>query len=178
MIEFPDKKYDVILADPPWAYNERIQHNGKLTTGSADMHYPTMKPKELMELPVQNLSKDDCLLFLWTTGPQLDVSITVGQAWGFEYKTVAFVWDKQRPNPGYYTMSQCEYVLVLKKGRIPKPRGSRSVRQFLQEKRAVHSRKPNTIHERIDEMFPEQEKIELFARRRYQGWDCWGNEIC
>lgn len=177
MILFPDKKYRIVYADPPWDYDGRIQHNGSLTTGSAVFHYPVMSMLELEALPVESIAAPDSLLFMWTTGPQLDRSIEVGKAWGFTYKTIAFVWDKQRPNPGYYTMSSCELCLVFKRGRIPQPRGVRNARQFLSEKRGRHSEKPGEIRHRIEQMFPEQDKIELFARERVPGWDAWGNEV-
>ncbi len=102
--------------------------------------------------------------FLWTTGPQLSNSIELGTEWGFEYKTVAFVWDKMIHNPGRYTLSQTEFCLVFKKGRIPSPRGE-------------HSEKPEIVIEGITKMFPEQKKIELFARKNFIGWDNWGLEI-
>ena len=74
-------------------------------------------------------------------------------------------------------MSQCEICLVGKKGKIPSPRGARNIRQFLSERRSKHSKKPDEIRDRITAMFPEQSKIELFARQYADGWDCWGNEV-
>ena len=128
-------------------------------------------------MPVESLAENDALLFMWVTTAMLEDGLKVGKAWGFKYKQSAFVWDKQRTNPGYYTMTQCELCLVFKKGRIPKPRGKRNILQFLSVKRGKHSVKPNEARDRITEMFPEQEKIELFARERFEGWDAWGNEV-
>ena len=95
---------------------------------------------------------------------------------GFAWATVAFVWDKMRVNPGFYTMSQCELCLVFKRGRIPSPRGARNVRQLVSAKRGAHSAKPTEVRRRIEEMFPDQSKIELFARTRAAGWHEWGLE--
>jgi N6-adenosine-specific RNA methylase IME4 len=97
--------------------------------------------------------------------------------WGFEWATVAFVWDKKKTNPGYYTLSQCELCLVGKRGRIPVPRGSRKVRQLVSEKRTGHSAKPVEVARRITQMFPKQQKIELFATRTLLGWDSWGHGV-
>ena len=113
---------------------------------------------------------------MWTTGPQMANSIELGEAWGFAYKTVAFVWDKQAHNPGRYTLSQTEFVLAFKKGRFPSPRGARNVRQLLSMRRGEHSEKPQQVIEGITRMFPTQKKIELFARKTYVGWDSWGLE--
>lgn len=174
----PNKKYSIIYADPPWDYKGQRQHSGVggKETGGAIIHYPTVTTRQMMEWPIESLTEDDCLLFMWATSPHLDQAIDLGKAWGFKWATVAFVWDKQRVNPGYYTLSQCELCLVFKKGKIPQPRGRRDIRQLISEERTSHSAKPNEVRDRIRRMFPRQRKIELFARSKTPGWDCWGLE--
>ena len=176
---FPKKKYSIIYADPPWDYKGQLQHTGSRgkDSGGAVRHYPTLPISEMKTWDVASISEENCLLFMWSSSPHLDQAIQLGKAWGFQWATVAFVWDKQRPNPGFYTMSQCELCLVFKRGRIPQPRGARNMRQLVQVKRTRHSEKPHVVRERIEKMFPQQRKIELFARKRYQGWDAWGLEI-
>jgi N6-adenosine-specific RNA methylase IME4 len=171
--------YDIIYADPPWDYKGQNQHAGKAgpTTGGAISHYPTMVLNELKQLPIVDLCNDNALLFMWTSSPHLNQAIDLMSAWGFIYVTVAFVWDKMRLNPGYYTMSQCELVILGKRGKIPTPRGARNVRQYVQELRGRHSEKPHEVRKRIDLMFPTQKKLELFARVKSDGWDTWGNEV-
>ena len=132
----PKNKYDVIYADPPWDYGGKMQYDKSsiksLNVGfeknvfisAANFKYPTLKLKELKMLDVGSIAEDDCILFMWTTGPQMANSIELGMSWGFEYKTVAFVWDKQVHNPGRYTLSQTEFVLAFKKGKFPSPRGA------------------------------------------------------
>ena len=173
------KKYSIIYADPPWDYKGQKQHNGKggKDTGGAIKHYPTMTLSELKEIDVASICNDDSLLFLWATSPHLDQAIELMKAWGFKWATVGFVWDKVKVNPGFYTMSQCELCLIGKRGRIPKPRGARNVRQYLKIPREKHSKKPSMVRFRIEKMFPDQSKVELFAREKADGWDCWGNEV-
>lgn len=185
----PDRKYDIIYADPPWDYGGKMQYDKtsiktenegfkkNIFISSASFQYPTVKLKDLKQLDVLSIAAEDCLLFMWTTGPHLANSIELGEAWGFQYKTVAFVWDKMKHNPGRYTLSQTEFCLVFKKGKIPSPRGARNIRQLITEPRGRHSEKPDSAIEGITRMFPEQQKIELFARRSYPGWDHWGLEI-
>lgn len=185
----PDKKYDIIYADPPWDYGGKMQYDKssikafnrgfekKVFISAADFKYPTLKLRELKELEIPRISAEDCILFLWATGPQLANAIELGQAWGFAYKTIAFVWDKQAHNPGRYTLSQTELVLAFKKGRFPTPRGDRNVRQFVSVHRGKHSEKPEKVREGITKMFPTQKKIELFARKNAVGWESWGLEI-
>lgn len=174
------KKYDIILADPPWEYSGRIKSSNEKGYTHVTDHYPTMTGKEIMAMSdtIKNISKDNCLLLMWTTGPYMQYSIDVMKEWGFDYKTVAFVWEKQRVNMGAYTMSSCEFVILGKKGKIPQ-RSARNVRQFLSEKRTRHSKKPEEIMDRIDSIFNGGgiSKIELFARNSRSGWDSWGNEI-
>ena len=43
--------------------------------------------------------------------------------------------------------------------------------------RGKHSEKPLEVIDGITKMFPEQDKIELFARNNFNGWDNWGLEI-
>ena len=176
---FPNKKYSIIYADPPWDYKGQLQHTGSggKDSGGAVRHYPTVSVSEMKTWDVASISEEDCLLFMWSSSPHLDQAIQLGKAWGFRWATVAFVWDKQRLNPGFYTMSQCELCLVFRRGKIPQPRGARNMRQLVQIKRTRHSEKPEAVRERIEKMFPHQCKIELFARKRHQGWDAWGLEI-
>jgi len=171
-------KYPIVYADPPWEYgNPQHSGAGKPTTGGAATHYPTLRLPQLKRLPVASIVADDALLFLWTSSPHLDQAIDLMPAWGFKYVTVGFVWDKQRVNPGYYTMSQVELCLIGKRGAIPKPRGARNVRQLVSELRGEHSAKPSEVRHRIEAMFPTQAKVELFAREATPGWSVWGNEV-
>ncbi len=184
----PSKKYPIIYADPPWHYNGKMQfdksgtmqHNQgwqkDIFISSACFKYPTVKTEILKTLDVTSIASDDSLLFMWTTNPHLQQAIELGKAWGFEYKTVAFVWDKMVHNPGQYTLSYCELCLLFKRGRIPNPRGARNIKQLLSVKRTEHSEKPDAIANNIEKMFPSHNKIELFARSKRNNWDVWGLE--
>ena len=174
----PVGDFDIIYADPPWDYKGQLQHAGpgSTDTGGAVRHYPTVTLRELKRLDVKSIAARDSLLFMWATSPHLDQAIELGKSWGFDWATVAFVWDKVRVNPGFYTLSQCELCLVFKHGRIPTPRGARNVRQLVSAKRGPHSTKPEEVRERIERMFPQQKRIELFARSTVRGWQSWGLE--
>ena len=174
----PDKKYSVIYADPPWKY---YKGKGQLPFSKIENHYNTMSEDELKALPVNSITDNDCILFLWATGISLPQAIKLGDTWDFKYITVGFVWDKQHTVFGRYTHSQCEYCLIFKHGKIPQPRGKFGIKQFISARRGKHSQKPTEVRERITEMFPTQSKIELFARPTPldygRGWDFWGNEV-
>ena len=80
---------------------------------------------------------------------------------------------------GFYSFSSCEYVLVAKRGKAPPRNKTINFRQFYQEKRTSHSKKPERIQDMIEQQFDLKglKKIEVFARRFRKGWDCIGNEI-
>ena len=174
----PSGKFEILYADPPWDYKGQLQHNGKggIDTGGAVRHYSTVTLDDLIGLDVPGITAENALLFMWTSSPHLDQAINLGKGWGFSWATVAFVWNKMKTNPGFYTLSQCELCLVFKHGKIPAPRGARNIRQYVEVERGQHSQKPPEVAKRIKKMFPSQRKIELFAREKTSGWTAWGNE--
>ena len=170
------QKYQAIYADPPWDYQQcRL-------SGSAKKHYPTMRIEELCALPVAEIADRDCALFLWATFPQLPEALRLIQAWGFVYKTVAFVWLKQNRKAltwfyglGFWTRSNAEICLLATKGH-PK-RQSAGIHQLVISPVERHSKKPDEVREKIVELMGDVPRIELFARQQTPGWDVWGNEV-
>lgn len=142
--------------------------------GAAEKHYPTMGIDELCALPVPELAAKDCALFLWATFPQLPEALRLIRAWGFRYRTVAFVWLKRnRKSPswfygmGYWTRSNAEICLLATKGK-PK-RQSAGVHQFLISPIEQHSKKPDAAREKIVALMGDLPRIELFARQKRRG---------
>lgn len=174
------KKYNIIYADPPWKFQAYSQ-KGSLQK-SADCHYSCMQLEDIQNLPVSEIAASDCVLFLWVTFPLLQEGLDTLRQWGFLYKTCAFNWVKRNKRAeswfmglGYWTRSCSEICLLGTKGK-PK-RISKSVPQICDARIMEHSRKPDEIRERIVELCGDLPRIELFARRQYEGWDCLGNEI-
>lgn len=177
---FPDTKYSIIYADPPWAY---LWGTGKDGGHFApEKHYRTMSTDEICSLPVKQLRATNCALFLWATMPTLPDATRVMAAWGFKYKTAAFVWVKTRKDGeplrgmGSYTKSNAEIVLLGMRGHIKSV--DKTVPQILMHPRLGHSVKPPEIRDRIMSLFgSDLSHIELFARQRCEGWDSWGDEV-
>ena len=167
-----NKKYQIIYADPPWAW-ETYSAKGRKKT--SDRHYPLMAIEDIKQLSVRDIIADNAILFLWTQDAHLKIALEVGEAWGFQYKTVAFVWDKQNFGMGYWTRKGAEICLLFTKGH-PK-RVSGGERQFISEKATLHSKKPDEVRNRIVRLMGDLPRIELFARQKAEGWDCWGNEV-
>lgn len=176
-----DKKYDIIYSDPPYRFSQGI--NPRKTFKSElkeelNKHYSTMSDKELISFRFSQIADNDAVLLCWTTDAHLPVCLKMIKQNGFTYKTVAFVWDKQRAYMGKWTVKQCELCLLATKGTAHHLLKSFKARQLICEPRTTHSAKPQQAYERIDKMFgSEARKIELFARNERSGWDCWGNEV-
>ena len=180
MIPFPDKKYSIIYADPPWGYQN------KATRAAATKHYNTMTTAELNDMKIGRggggIAADDCVLFMWATFPMLKEAIELIEAWGFTYKTIAFNWIKQnKKSPGLFwglgnwTRSNSEVCLLATKGK-PK-RASAAVHSVVVAPIQKHSQKPEEVRDRIVELMGDLPRIELFARTTAPGWDAWGNEV-
>ena len=173
------KKYQVIYADPPWAYNEKMVGH----SFSLDHEYETQSKDWIANLPVGSIAADDSILFLWAVSPQLPEALQVMKAWGFKYTTVAFCWSKRTTggkevsNLGRWTMGNVELCLLGVKGKPNKLRLDKSVKQLVVAERTKHSKKPDEVRRRIVQLFGDIPRIELFAREKTEGWDVWGNEI-
>lgn len=165
-------KYRIIYADPPWQYNDKRDGN---TTGAED-HYPTMSIQELCELPVKELADENAVLFLWVTSPMLEECFEVIKTWGFKYKT-SFVWDKVKHNMGHYNSVRHELLLVCTKGSCLPDNNKLFDSVVSIERSDKHSEKPEYFREIIDTLYPYGKRIELFARKKADGWDVWGNQI-
>ena len=184
MIPFPNKKYRIIYADPPWKFegNYGKVTESKLSGFGADLRYNTMSNNELFELPVSDIAEKNSAIFLWTTNKHLPVAIELIQKWKFVYRTVAFCWVKiakssKKPNcrMGYWTLGGIELCLLGTKGVI-KPINHK-IRQVHLLPREGHSKKPEKFRQEIVKLFGELPRMELFARQKTEGWDVWGDAI-
>ena len=173
------KKYNIIYADPPWAYAW-----GKGKDGghfAPEKHYSIMSTDEICQLDVKALADKNCALFMWATMPCLPDAIRVMKEWGFKYKTCAFTWVKIKKDGqplagmGSYTKCNAELCLLGMRGHIKSV--DKTVRQILMHPRMGHSVKPPVIRDRIVQLFGDIPRVELFARQKAEGWDSWGNEV-
>jgi N6-adenosine-specific RNA methylase IME4 len=171
-------KYQIIYADPPWSYRDKASAGER----GACYKYSVLDTAGVCALPIASLADQNCVLFMWATFPMLPDAFQVMKAWGFDYKTVAFVWVKTNKKAdsdffgmGNWTRANAEIVLLGVKGK-PK-RVSAAVRQIVRTPIMRHSEKPNEVRERIVNLMGDFPRIELFAREKISGWDVWGNEI-
>ena len=180
--------YNIIYADPPWAY----KFPGTRKEKTED--YPTMKTADICKLPIAELVAPNAVLFVWVIWTKLYDALEVMKSWGFEYKTVGFVWVKTNKTTdtqqfsflpcdsfdafwgmGSWTRSNTEVCLIGTKG--TPIRKSASVHQVIYSPIQRHSKKPDETRERIVELMGDLPRVELFARQKANGWDVWGNEV-
>jgi N6-adenosine-specific RNA methylase IME4 len=160
-------KFPVLYADPPWSYRNARSR------GAACGHYPTMETEAIASLPVDGVSATNAVLFLWATNPNLEEALLVMRAWGFSYKT-NFVWTKQHFGTGFYCRGQHELLLLGVKGEHMCPPKGQRPSSWINAQRGKHSEKPAAVYDLIETMYPTLPKLELFARKRRQGWTAWG----
>ena len=171
------KKYKAILIDPPWSYRDKANAGNR----GACYKYETMPMETLKQLPIgEKLAADDACLFLWSTCPMLPEALEVMRAWGFSYRTVAFVWAKRNRKKldgwfmgcGSYTRANPELCLLGIKGH-PK-RASAAVHSIIEAPVREHSQKPDEVRDRIVKLCGDVPRIEIFARQRVEGWSSIG----
>lgn len=188
--DFPAGPFGCILADPPWAFRTFSGEN-MTPHRCAEDHYRTMTLEQMAALPVADVAAKDCALFMWIVGSHLTEAIDLATAWGFEFKTDAFYWLKQKmigamqadlftgdiPEPrmgfGYWTRKQVEPCWLFTRGN-PRRLG-RGVRQAIISPRREHSRKPDEQYDRIEALVGGP-YLEMFARTQRSGWSVWGNQ--
>ncbi|MEX2186871.1 MAG: MT-A70 family methyltransferase [Pirellulales bacterium] len=161
--------FPTIYADPPWTYRNRSSR------AAAANHYATLSLQDICDLPVRQLATKDSHLHLWATTPLLQETLTVMRAWGFEYKS-CFVWVKDKLGMGNYWRVSHELLLFGIRGSLPFR--DCSVRSWLQCRRTIHSRKPESIRMLVERVSPAP-YLELFGRAevREMNWTVFGNEV-
>jgi N6-adenosine-specific RNA methylase IME4 len=173
-------KYGVIYADPPWP-----EHAAKGTPrhSSADRHFGTMSAKDILALPVESVAADSCVLFLWSTWRHLPLAVECVERWGFRWVTVGFVWLKTQNDgvtpkfgTGSYTRGSTEPCIIAARGSGTLPE-VKNVRQVVSTIPGRLAEKPLDVRSEIERMYPDRNKLELFARKKVDGWTCSGEEV-
>ena len=172
------ERYGAILADPPWRFE--AYSGPRVAQRSAHQHYAVESMERLASIAIP--AAENCALFLWVVDSHLDQGIALMQRWGFEFKTIAFIWvktcktDPTRPRMGMglWTRKQGEICLLGTRGKVR--RQDKGVRQVVMAPRREHSRKPDEVYERIERLV-DGPYLEMFARQRWRGWAAWGDEV-
>ena len=178
--------YGVVYADPPWHFKrdpDAAYPGNPNTTFNLSNQYPTMSNEEISALPIKDIVAKDAACFMWTTDAHMPAALEIMKAWGFTYKTIAFVWIKKEKSGKQvkmlapWTLKGMELCLLGTRGAMTQHKKDNTVSQIVEAARGRHSQKPLEVAHRIERLFPDLPKIELFARDAKPGWACWGNEV-
>lgn len=163
----------IITADPPWLFSS----NSDARPGrNPRRHYPCMPDVEIAAMPVREWAGPNALLFMWTTAPMLERSLPIMHHWGFKYVS-QMVWVKSRTGTGFWVRNRHEIILIGKRGKFPCPSPAPFSDSVIPAPAMKHSQKPEALQDRIDEVWPDMPKLELFARRPRPGWTTFGNQV-
>lgn len=93
------KKFQIVVADPPWNFFDKLQQSD--TPRGADANYDIMRNSDIISLPVKHIADPKgCILALWVPGSLLQEGMDTMKAWGFQQKQV-YVWVKTKKEPFY-----------------------------------------------------------------------------
>jgi len=198
-------KFDVIVADPPWVFNDKLKMSA--VKRGAEAHYPLLNIESIKTLEVNNITSDPAVLALWVPSSHIHNGLSTLKNWGFVPKQT-WIWVKTKNNPlnnlkkelkksdnvlntvdqfninnilsfnmGHTFRQTHEVCLIGTKGKgLSKIIENRSQRSVFLGPAKKHSAKPESLQDSLDIMFPLTKKIELFARRKRNGWMCVGNQ--
>ena len=172
MIPFPDKKYDIIVVDPPWPI-KKIKRKSR--PNQVKMDYSVMSIEEIANLQISNLAADNSWCFLWSIQKFLPTSFDILHNWGFKYQRT-LTWDKQNGMCLFGFHHRTEFVLVGYKGKVkmyPKQKAMPTI--FAESSWGKHSVKPACFYDMVSKFG--DRRIDIFARKEREGWDVWGDEI-
>lgn len=180
MSELPPGPFPCILADPPWAFRTYNNKSGTTPHRGVEDHYVVASFEDMARIPVASVAAKDSALLMWVVDSHMDEALRLGEAWGFKFKTCAFVWFKGRNEGvvpkvgmGYWTRKQTEQCWLFTRGKPA--RLSKGVEQALFCGRGRHSAKPDEQYERIEALVGGP-YLELFSRLSRPGWTAWGNQ--
>jgi len=166
-IPLPEGKYGLIVIDPPWPYGTEYDAETRRVASP----YEELTITELEELQIP--AAEDAVLWCWTTHKFISEAKNLLRFWDFEYK-LCLVWDKEKLGMGSGLRCQAEFCLLGIKGH---PQWvMTNERDIIREPRQEHSRKPDTFYKMVEKLTPVKNKLDMFGRRKIDGWRSWGNE--
>ena len=177
-----DKRYDLILADPPWKQTKGGKKSVRPISSGTELDYPVCSLEEIKEHLRQATdlaSGDNVILFLWTIDKYLFEAQQIAESLGYKLHA-RMIWNKVTGIPAAFTVRYGhEYLLYMYKGKlIPVATEERGkIHTVFTEQVQKHSQKPEISYEIIERLYPNLKKLEMYARKQRDGWDAFGNEL-
>ena len=176
-----ENKYNLIYSDPPWKQKRGGKKAVRIHSSGKELDYPTCSIDEIREHIKQAtfLAEENSILFLWTIDKYLFEAQQIAEELGYKLHA-RMIWNKVTGIPAAFTGRYGhEYLLFMYKGKLrpvaTEQRGK--IHTVFTEKVKKHSQKPVIAYEIIEKLYPNEKKLEMYARNEREGWDCWGNEV-
>ena len=176
-VPFPDKKYQIIYADPPWDLGSGGDDKwGSISNGKSRLKYPHMNIQDIINIPVKEIADKNCHLYLWTINKYLKETFEVLENWGFKFSCM-LTWCKPPHGIGLggTYIQTTEHLFFCRRGTLKAKK--RIDTTWFEHKRHKHSVKPQMFRDMVVDVSGDIPRIELFARNKTEGWDVWGNEV-
>lgn len=175
-----DKKYGLLYVDPPWKQAKGGKKKARKESGKP-LDYPVLELVEIKNHLEQgsNLTTENSILFLWTIEKYLFQAEEISKNLGYKLHA-RMIWNKVNGIPSAFTIRYGhEYLLYMWKGKFTpvavEERGK--IHSVFTEKVKRHSQKPDVAYQIIERLYPDLQKLEMYARIQRDDWDCWGNEV-
>ncbi|QUT13809.1 MT-A70 family methyltransferase [Rahnella inusitata] len=193
--------YQLIYADPPWRYDNVISngaagnHYGTMSltdlmrlpvwsiaaeNAVLAMWYTSTHNAEAVKLvEAWGFKVKTMKGFTWVKLNQLaeqhiNKALAAGEVQDF-YDFMDLLNTQTRMNGGNYTRANSEDLLIAVRG-TGLERLSASVKQVIHSPLGEHSAKPWEARHRLELLYGDVSRIELFSRGDAEGWHHWGNE--
>ena len=176
-----DKKYSVIMADPPWKQSKGGKKSVRPNSSGKELDYQTISLDEIklhLQVATEHTTGNN-VLFLWTIDKYLFEAQKIAEELGYKLHA-RMIWNKVNGIPAAFTIRfGHEYLLYMYKGKLlPVAKEQRGkIHSVFTEQVKRHSQKPQIAYEIIEHLYPNCQRIEMYARNQRDGWDCWGNEV-
>ena len=165
------KTFNAIEADCPWAYDA-----GPGVQGTSDTRYSALSQSDLAAIPMAKLSRPTSTLFLWAPQSFNETAFWLMREWGFRNSGSAIVWHKTPGKPGCGHYARMVHEMLLIGLREQAPTWNCDVPSVIEAPRGEHSEKPDVFQQIIERVVPGP-RLELFGRRRRDGWTVVGDQL-
>tara|TARA_Y100000310_G_C20697691_1_gene826919 strand:+ start:5930 stop:6481 length:552 start_codon:yes stop_codon:yes gene_type:complete len=167
-------KFNVIVVDPPWQQGKTGRRSSR-PNQEATLSYNSMPMTDIAKLPIQSISMEQSVCFLWTTQKFLRHSYAIVEDWGFTPRWT-LTWDKGNGMTLQGFHLRTEFIIFSSRGYLPTFLAGKAMPTLITEHTSrQHSIKPDRFYE-LAAMFGDY-RVDIFARQYREDWYCIGNEL-
>lgn len=175
------KEYGLLYVDPPWKQSKGGRKSVRPNSSGGGLDYQTCSFDEIKQhiATAAEHTTENSILFLWTIDKYLFEAQHLAEELGYRLHA-RMIWNKVTGIPAAFTVRfGHEYLLYMYRGRLtPVAMDERGkIHTVFTERVRKHSQKPEIAYEIIERLYPDLEKLEMYARNERDGWDSWGNEL-